>query len=346
MTVGVIYLARAAEGLPQFERFIESHRRHPAGCDFDLIVIYKGFEQQSELRKARAVFADLPHIALELDDFGFDIGAYLAASRRLDHDYLCFLNTYAELAAEGWLASLMAHAQREGVGITGATGSYESLFDTILLERKARWAWDRWITDNERRAINFYFDFLFAEPRKGGVVPRTGFARLPTAVRNIVRAPWYHWQTLSRIWPGQQMADIRRFPRFPNPHIRSNGFLIRRERLLQFDRSTIRSKSDAMIFESGLGGLTARLRRAGLAAIVVGRDGSGYDVATWPQSRTYRSGCQDNLLLFDNHTRLFVALSAGGKATHTRITWGDYAGPAPPGFPHLGIAFARGSLSA
>ena len=85
--------------------------------------------------------------------------------------------------------------------------------------------------------------------------------------------------------------------------------------------------------------MTAALRRQGLAAIVVGRDGRGYDVPDWPSSRTFRLGEQENLLLSDNQSRNFAALPAGARATYRRMSWGDYLGPAPHDFPDLGFAF-------
>ena len=339
--IGVVYLARCAEGAPAFRRFADSYRRQPAGRDHQLVVIYKGFVQQRDRLEARAVFDDLPHLGIELDDSGFDIGAYLEASRRVTHDYLCFLNTYSELAVSGWLAKLADHGLREGVGIAGAMGSYESLFDSILLMRHARWARDYSLGAADRERVGFYYGMLLARASGNGdgIAHAASAPRLPPAAGRILRYPWYRWKGLARLWPGAQTIDIRQFPSFPNPHLRSNGFIIRREWLRRFDRIRIGSKSDANRFESGRHGLTAALRRQGLAAIVVGRDGRGYDVPDWPASRTFRLGEQENLLLSDNQSRNFAALPAGARATYRRMSWGDYLGPAPHDFPDLGFAF-------
>ena len=342
LSVGIVYLARRAEGTTVFRRFADSYRRHPAGRDHHLIVIYKGFDQRGDLLRARTVFEDLPHLGIELDDSGFDIGAYLEASRRVTHDYLCFLNTYSELSASGWLAKLADHGLREGVGIAGAMGSYESLFDSILLMRHARWACDYSLTPDDRERIAFYYGFLLGKTSGGGDTGISNTAlmpRLPPAIRRILRYPWYRWKKMARLWPGAQIIDIRQFPPFPNPHLRSNAFIVRREQLRRFDHTRIASKSDATIFESGVRGLTAQLRREGLAAIVVGRDGRGHDLPDWPQSKTFRLGDQENLLLSDNRSRSFAAMTAGARATHSRITWGDYLCPAAHDFPDFGFSF-------
>src|SRR5262245_57404644 len=129
-SLGVVYLARQADGVASFQRFADSYRRHPAGIGHELIVIYKGFQQQSDLQKARAIFHDLPHRGVELEDVGFDMGSYVETSQRVSHEYLCFVNTHTELVATDWLKLLFKYVSQGGVGIAGAMGSYESLRDS------------------------------------------------------------------------------------------------------------------------------------------------------------------------------------------------------------------------
>jgi hypothetical protein len=103
------------------------------------------------------------------------------------------------------------------------------------------------------------------------------------------------WRRL--VSPGHGKFVYTRFPTFPNPHIRSNGFMIDRRRLLELGSDLIRTKIDACGFESGIDSLTARVRRQGMAALVVGRGGQDYDVPDWTHSGTFRLGQQKNLLL-------------------------------------------------
>ena len=151
----------------------------------------------------------------------------------------------------------------------------------------------------------------------------------------------YHRRWLELLRPKQPFKDYAQFPAFPNPHIRSNGFMVRRERILAFDPVEIRTKLDACAFESGPDSLTARLRRDGLAAVVVGRDGSGRSVTDWPNSGTFRLGEQTNLLISDNQSRTFMHMSPGERIVHVRMTWGDHLAPAPTDFPDFGFKFLR-----
>jgi hypothetical protein len=348
--VGVAFLARCADGIATFRRFADSYRLHQAGYDHELIVIYKGFEQQSHLVQARAVFQDLAPHGIELDDTGFDIGAYLQVSRRVPHQYLCFLNAHSELAAPGWLAPLAAHVARDNVGIAGATGSYESILDSVLLMLRVIWM-SHDAGPEDAAQLAYYFDFLLRQRRPDwyGDGPRrydttTSLTKwVTTALKQLVRRPLYRMKGTSLIWPGAQRLDIRQFPKFPNPHIRSNGFIIRRDRMLSFAPSSMRSKVDASLFESGKASLTAKLRRAGLNAVIVGRDGQAFDVAEWSRSNTFRLGEQANLLVTDNHTRAFANMSEGARVAHARMTWGQYLGDPPKDFPALGFEFRKGS---
>jgi hypothetical protein len=120
--------------------------------------------------------------------------------------------------------------------------------------------------------------------------------------------------------------------------------MMQRKRFLEFDVPPTPSKFDTSLLESGPDSMTARLRAKCLEVLVVGADGAAYDVAEWCRSNTFRSGDQHNLLVADNHTRAFAAMSPGGRATHAWITWGGFGGPEPVHFPALGVPFAKANL--
>jgi hypothetical protein len=354
--IGIVYLARYAEGIEAFKTFVASYKQHKAGCEHNLIVLYKGYTQHSSLEEARKVFRGVPHIGLELDDTGFDIGSYLEASRRVSHQYLVFLNTYTELATAGWLQRLITHASRDGVGIAGAMGSYESLFNSFAVIQSVIWVCQdiRFPYDKD---FHRYCDFI-VDPycqkwcaakqvnKPDTYAPTEAWNR----VLNKINRRFINAESIARWWwltrPRQVFADYGRFQPFPNPHVRSNGFMVQRERLLQFARSQIKSKLDACAFESGADSVTVQLRRAGFSAITVDSCGRGYDVEDWWRGRLFRLGNQEDLLLTDNQSRSFNTMSPGARATHIRMTWGDYLGPPPDDFPALAFKFNKGSLSA
>jgi hypothetical protein len=117
----------------------------------------------------------------------------------------------------------------------------------------------------------------------------------------------------------------RQFPPFPNPHVRTNAFMVARARLLALDLSVGRRKTSAHQLESGWRGITRQLRADGLEARVVGRDGRGYAPDAWADSGTFRSGEQANLLVADNRTRQYDDAEPARRAELARMAWGEAA---------------------
>jgi hypothetical protein len=264
--VAVCYLARGAE--PGWEdaigRFIASFQRYGAGCNFNLYVIFKGFPSEAAREQAISLFASVQHKAIFTEDDSFDIGAYAEAAPQIAEQKVCFLNTNTEILCEDWLLKLVSNLAQPGVGLVGATGSYESLRD-----------------------------------------------------------------------------HDRRFPKFPNMHIRSNAFMIDRDMFATMTRPfTFTDKLDAFLFESGPNSMTRQVQSRGLETLVVGRNGQGYSPGSWPRSGTFRQDGQANLLIGDNQTRHFDALSLVDQRALARWTWGRFL-PGQGGWPRRYILRLR-----
>lgn len=134
-----------------------------------------------------------------------------------------------------------------------------------------------------------------------------------------------------RNWTRQLSAVLaarRDYPRFPNPHVRTTAFMLDRQTALELDLRRARDKRGAYLLESGWHGITRQILDSGRRAVVVGRDGRAYDVEEWPQSRTYRSGEQENLLIADNRTEDWRRAPRRVRRRLSRDAWGE---PDPPG---------------
>ncbi len=119
----------------------------------------------------------------------------------------------------------------------------------------------------------------------------------------------------------------RIFSAFPNPHIRTTGFMINRKFFLSIAGSCkIINKLDAYKFESGPQGLTSTILLLGMRVLLVGANGRGYSMKFWPISKSFRQGLQENLLIADNVTRLYMQHPWIEKYEVTNKTWGDYIG--------------------
>jgi hypothetical protein len=119
----VLYLAWTPYGIAPVERFLASYRRHPAGTPHRLVPLLAGpDEDRASWRRAFAGEAD-EEIELGL---GMDLDHYRRAVDRMPAERYCFLNTVSEILAGDWLAHLERALLAPGVGMVGATGSYES----------------------------------------------------------------------------------------------------------------------------------------------------------------------------------------------------------------------------
>jgi hypothetical protein len=126
------------------------------------------------------------------------------------------------------------------------------------------------------------------------------------------------YETPDSVFPWRR----RRWPRFPNPHLRTNAFMLSRELMRSGAWPEIPTKAQAWELESGNRGLTRHVRSQGLATRVVGRDGTAYRPHEWPASATFRSGGQANLLVADNRTREWDAAAPAQQAELSRRAWG------------------------
>jgi hypothetical protein len=291
----VVHLVWAPLGTEPLAEFLASYRRFPAGVEHRLAIIYNGFRSGQEREPFRRLLGGIDHDEVETPVPMQDIPAYFQAAREVDGEFLCFLNSYSQPLAEGWLARLYDVARAPGVGVAGATGSWESRYANLCRDcapghRFLLHVGGSWVRRRERAGIRRYL---------------------------------------------AQRRELRRaraaFAPFPNPHLRSNAFMLRREVMLRLRCGPIRSKLDALAFESGRDSMTRQIQAMGLGVRVVGADGVAYAPEEWARSCTFRMCAQKNLLVSDNRTREYLALSAQGRAAARRLTWGAEASAADPG---------------
>jgi hypothetical protein len=249
----VVHLVWAPLGPAPLERFARSYREHDAGADHRLLIAFKQFEGAEQLAQTQACISDLDYEPLQMPRRKLDLAAYVAIARQVESPLFCFFNSDSELLDGHWLRKLVEHLHVPGVGLVGATGSYERLME-------------------ESGALKF------------------------------VTRPW--------------------FDPFPNPHVRTNAFMLRRETILSLDWGEVRTKLGAWRLESGKRSVTRQVRDRGLEALVVGRDGKSYASELWYESNTFRNGGQQNLLVADKRTRQFAQSDPAEQRRLAELAWG------------------------
>jgi hypothetical protein len=131
-------------------------------------------------------------------------------------------------------------------------------------------------------------------------------SRVVNALKYALKAPLMSWG----------------FPAFPNPHLRSNAFMIRRDDLLAL-RRTVRTKLQALRFESGRNSLSRYFLQRQQKILMIDRTGKTWEPEQWKQARVFRQSIQEDLLVSDNQTRAYDKASPTQKAHQAFLAWGN-----------------------
>ncbi len=117
------------------------------------------------------------------------------------------------------------------------------------------------------------------------------------------------------------------FPDFPNPHIRTNAFMMEREVMVSLKRKPIKKKFAAYKLESGVNSLTAQVLAKGMEVVVVDRWGRSYKKGEWAQARIFWKENQQDLLISDNQTRKYDQADEKTRTWLSLLAWGNRAQP-------------------
>jgi hypothetical protein len=296
----VVHLVRRANGREPFDAFMASYAQHDAGAEHDLVLLFKGFDDAAQTRpyveRAEAHCARVR--TLSVPDTGLDLTAYAAAAGRLVSHRLLFLNSFSEVAASGWLAKLVAASNQAGVGLVGASGSWEST--SSLAARQA--------------GLRNGYSEAFPDRRE--------------LMRSLAALSGSHLHSALRDWlfaAKMSVLHARQSPRFPNAHVRTNAFLVERELFASLAMGDLANKLGAYRFEGGHRSMTEQIRARGLDAIVVDRHGIARTPASWHDGEVFRQGLQRDLLITDNQTRAYAVASAEQRLLLSKLAWGSAA---------------------
>lgn len=129
----VVHLVRKANGIKPFERFVRAYAQYPAGVDHDLVIAFKGFPKGDIPTEYLGVAGEMRFRSFFVGDWGFDLRPYGLVARAMENPSFCFLNSFSEPLVAGWLAKLDTTLQQSGVGLVGATGSWESMYSNLFI---------------------------------------------------------------------------------------------------------------------------------------------------------------------------------------------------------------------
>jgi hypothetical protein len=112
------------------------------------------------------------------------------------------------------------------------------------------------------------------------------------------------------------------FEGFPNPHLRTNAFMIWKNIFLEIKYKPITSKMRAYEFESGRNSITNQILHKKKKVLVVDKFGIGYEIKNWYGSKTFWENDQENLMISDNQTTKYINADETEKKLYTYLAWG------------------------
>ncbi|HWB25352.1 MAG TPA: hypothetical protein VG738_07720 [Chitinophagaceae bacterium] len=95
------------------------------------------------------------------------------------------------------------------------------------------------------------------------------------------------------------------FSKFPNPHVRTTAFFIKRTIFNDIEMVDPKNKLQAYFFENGVNSITRQVLNKKLECVLIDKYGNCYKISEWPESKTFWQAGQENLLIADNQTEKY-----------------------------------------
>ena len=107
---------------PFVQRFCDSWRQHPPGCDVELIAVLNNGENTNELLE---MFDGLPVTWTRYDGAGADAGCWQFCAKKYPGRFMVACNTRTYFHRRGWLNHIVYFRQEYGPGIYATSASCE-----------------------------------------------------------------------------------------------------------------------------------------------------------------------------------------------------------------------------
>lgn len=303
--IAVVHLVWGPLGDAPLRRFLASYQAHDAGAEHELVVLLNGVDraQRGVLLEA---LGGTEHRLLQTEEPIQDLAAYAWVGSRLEHERLCFLNSYSTIRAQGWLGKLDRALDRPRAGLVGASGSWGSIRSYLRFSLGLGGPYAKVFED--RRATIATLEAI-AEGRETATPKQR---RIPVLT-----------------YGAAVLEQAHGFTPFPTYHVRTTGFMLDRELFVSLRTAPVERKNDAYRLESGRRSISAQVARRGLDLLVVARDGRSFGAEDWAASRTFWQGAQEDLMIADNQTASYEQGDERVRDVLARYAWGRLADPAP-----------------
>jgi hypothetical protein len=131
----VVYVSRFQDkdSAGKFSRFVESYKKHPAGCEHELMIIKKGFQEHEHIWNEWIKQLDgFPITIYEYPDIHYVFGYLRIIMEEYPDRYILTCMSNATIRVDNWLDLYMRHAKPDR--IFGSGGCYGALFGVLQMK--------------------------------------------------------------------------------------------------------------------------------------------------------------------------------------------------------------------
>lgn len=301
--IAVVHLVWGPLGAAPLRRFVGSYREFDGGAEHELVVLLNGVDRAARGELLQELDG-LEYRLLETEAPMQDLAAYAWVGRQLEHERLCFLNSYSTILAQGWLAKLDRALEQPLAGAVGASGSWGSIHSYLRFSLGLGGPYSRVFEDRQATIDTLE---AIAEERQTATPKRR---RIPVVT-----------------YAAAVLDQAHGFTPFPARHLRTTGFMLRRDLFASLRLPPVERKNDAYRLESGRRSISKQIARQGLELLVVSREGRSFAAGDWAASRTFWQGAQEDLLIADNQSASYEQGNARVRDVLARYAWGEQADP-------------------
>lgn len=284
ISIGVLYLIRLGDPLNRLQRFLDSLPKNEPR-DVKIYVLIKTCGDVNFFNEVRRMVQKSKYsLSLtEINDEGFDLGAYFLFSKTIEEPLVLPMSSSSQFAQDIDFTKLILQFENPKIGLIGAMASRESARSCLINARK-EWVEERFKITNFR-------------PIQRIIILISIFAR--KKARQIFRS----------------------FPEFPNTHIRTTGFVIRRHLLQEVIERVPKDKFETLILESGKKSIYQKLLKRGFQSKLY-INGRIIDPESRAAEDTFRSPNSEPPFVFDHWWDHFHKTPLEVKSSLIEVTWG------------------------
>ena len=312
----ISYAIREADGISNLIDFLNSLSQFKLSPNNQVVIALKEsselfyFEVKKHVQKNKG---KIPHVRImHVPAGGYDIGSHFHVAMNNSCQVLIFMSASSMANVKGWDIFLTEKFKDSTIGIIGSMYSNESIKTSYLdlldlhLKNKFHIAFSK----NDRavariRGVHQNYPIYFKSP---------GFF-LHFLLRNSRR--WIMYLNKNK----EPFNYIMSFPDFPNPHIRTTGFAIRRDLFLAVIDRIPENKADAFRFESGYQSIVRRSFNLGWRVLTVDKKQQYFEIDDKSVPSTFRVVEGDSIVT-DHVSRSFHKLSISDQKILSSMTHG------------------------